>query len=121
MRYKITELLKSFSGEDIKHFRRFLHSPYFNESQKLIKLYEILIHFHPTFDSKHLTEENISTKLNPDLPFKLSTVKVLFFDLAKKAEEYFTILNFQGKHTKAQDFLRDELFGRKLFRYIEQS
>ncbi|MEO8665538.1 MAG: hypothetical protein ABI462_08565 [Ignavibacteria bacterium] len=121
MKYKITELLKTFSQEDIKNFRTFLLSPYFNESPKLSKLYEALIQHHPLFDSRQLTEENLSHKLNPKLTFKLSTMKVLFFDLAKKAEEYLKILNFQNRHVEGDDFLRNELFKRGQHKFIDQN
>lgn len=117
--YKAIELLTAFTGEDIKRFRDFLNSPFFNKSGKLVKFYEALIPFHPGFDSKFLSEEKLLRKVNPDLPFNKSTILNLFSDLAKAAEKYFIQINLQMNETESLDFLRDELFKRRLTKYVE--
>ncbi|MDQ3022559.1 MAG: hypothetical protein M3R36_18635 [Bacteroidota bacterium] len=118
MKYKIIDILKTFTPKDVKSFNQFLHSPYFNESQKIRNLYKILLRYYPGFNSKFLTEENLSKELNPDLAFNKSTFKSLLFEIANLAEDYLKILNFKNRGIESQDFLRDELFKRRLYKHF---
>src|SRR5262245_59066645 len=106
MKYKIFEILKTFSKKDVKSFEQFLNSPFFNDSEKIKRLYKILIKYYPEFDSKHLTEENLNSELNPGLAFNKSTFKSLLFEIANLAEKYFMIINFLNRKIRANDFLR---------------
>lgn len=119
MNNKAIDILKTFTKEDLKKFKDFLRSPFFNRSTKLVKFYNSLIAFHPEYNSKFLNEEKLLKKVNPDLPFNKSTILNLFSDLAKAAEKYFIQLNIQMNETGALDFLRDELFQRRLNKYVE--
>ncbi|MBK8551047.1 MAG: hypothetical protein IPL53_08325 [Ignavibacteria bacterium] len=121
MKYKIIEILKTFSPQEIKSFERFLDSPYFNESLKIRKFYKILERYHPHFDSPDLTEEDLSRELNPDLKFNKATFKSLFFEIGALAEKFLTIENLKGKEFLANDFLRDEFFKRKLPKFFKQN
>ncbi|MEO8210131.1 MAG: hypothetical protein ABI840_06190 [bacterium] len=116
---RIVNILKTFSKLDIKRFRNFLNSPFFNRSEKLVKFYEALIVFYPLFDSKFLNEKRLIKKISPDLVFNKSTVLNLFSDLGEAAEKYFMHINFQKKEIESKDFLRDELIKRKLNRSLE--
>jgi len=111
--YKAIDILRTFTKEDLKRFKDFLRSPFFNKSGKLAKFYDSLIVFYPEFNSKFLKEEKLLKRVNPDLPFNKSTMLNLFSDLAKAAEKYFIQLGIQKNETESLDFLRDELFKRK--------
>ncbi|MEO6694024.1 MAG: hypothetical protein ABIY50_09665, partial [Ignavibacteria bacterium] len=67
MRHKVLDIFRTFSDHDIKAFSKYLKSPFFNESDKLSRLFNILITFHPSFNSSLLTDKNISEKLSPNL------------------------------------------------------
>ncbi len=119
MRYKVIEILKTFSEKELKQFDAFLLSPFFNESQKLRRFYTALLRYYPDFDPVNMSEEKLSLEVNPNLPYNKSTIKTLFFELANSAEEFLKIINFQSKETASEDYLREELFKRKLFKLIE--
>lgn len=121
IQHKIIEILKTFSREDIKKFRDYLNSPFFNKSEKILKLFETLITYHPDFNSRNLTEELIFKKVNPGQSFNISTLRNLLFDLANAADNYLAVLNFSGREIEKSDFLRDELFQRKLSKQLESS
>ena len=121
MSYKIIELLKTFTKPEIKSFERFLISPYFNESQKILKLYRLLIKHYPHFDSELLNEENLSMEINPNLKFKKSTFKSLLFDLSSLAEKYLIIEKLNEKSFYAGDFLREQFLKRNLPKYLKQN
>jgi hypothetical protein len=86
--YKIIEILKTFSKQEIKSFERFLDSRYFNESEKIRKLYRLLVNHYPLFVSVRLNEENLSRELNPNLNFNKSTFKSLLSDLSTLSERF---------------------------------
>ncbi|MBK8552581.1 MAG: hypothetical protein IPL53_16540 [Ignavibacteria bacterium] len=118
-KYKIIELLRTFSKNDIKRFNEFLNSPFFNNSEKLIKTYKSLIAFYPEFNSVKLTEERIFSGVSPGSPFKKPTLLNLFSDLFTAAERYLAIINFEEKNFEKNDFLREELLKRNLSSILE--
>lgn len=119
MKHKVLEVLKTFSNDEIKQFNLFLKSPYCNESKRVLKLYNSLIQFYPNFNSNFLTDQNISKIISPSLVYNSSTMKVIFSKLLKAAETFLMFTNIQGKKLEANDFLRSELFKRKLFNLVE--
>lgn len=121
MRYKVIEILKTFSEKELKEFNTFLASPFFNESRKLKCLFTELIEFYPGFDPEEMSEEKLSRKISPELEYNKSTMKTLFFELANSAEEFLKISNFRSKQLKTEDYLREEYFKRKLYKYVEQN
>ena len=116
---KIIEILATFSKEDVKRFREYLNSPFFNKSEKLIRLYEALIIFHPHFNSRNFTEINIFNNLNPGMKFNISTFRNLLSDLSFAAENYLSIVNFNEKYFEKKDCLRNEQFKRNLSGHLD--
>ncbi|MEO8210704.1 MAG: hypothetical protein ABI840_09080 [bacterium] len=121
MRHKALDIFRTFSENDVKAFSKFLKSPFFNESEKLYKLYDILISFYPSFNSDLLTDKLISERLSPNLAYKQSTIKVLFSDLYNCSLNYLTVKNLMSNQFESQDMLRNELFSRNLFRSVEEN
>ncbi len=121
MKYKIIEILKTFSKQEIRNFDLFLQSPYFNESVKIKNLYNILIKYHPNFDSKNLSEENLYRELNPRLTFNKSTFKSLFFEMSSLAEKFLIIEDTMGNRIACDEGLRNQFMLRKLPKYLKQN
>ncbi|MEZ4689597.1 MAG: hypothetical protein R3A12_05205 [Ignavibacteria bacterium] len=117
--HRIIDILKTFSKKDIKRFKEYLSSPFFNKSNKIIKFYDCLISFHPDFKSKNLTKENLYSKTGNYSVYNKSTIDNLLSDLSYLAENYLMYINFQSKEVKSKDFLIDELFKRNLDKLIE--
>ena len=121
IKHRIIDILKTFSIKDIKNFRDYLNSPFFNKSKKIVKVYEILIKFFPDFNSQLLTKELIYSKSESKKSFNKSTYDNMMADLFHHAENYLMYINFQKKEIKAKDFLLDELFKRNLDNLIESN
>ena len=121
MNYKIIEILKTFSKQEIKSFERFLDSRYFNESEKIRKLYRLLVNHYPLFDSGRLNEENLSRELNPNLNFNKLTFKSLLSELSSLAERFLIIEKLNEKSFYAGDFLREQFLKRNLPKYLKQN
>ena len=68
--HDLIKLLKTFSGEEVKDFRNFLKSPFFNKSSKLLKLYNEIIKHHPDFGNKNFTKENLHKRVTRTVEYK---------------------------------------------------
>ena len=119
--YTSIKILKTFSKEDVKKFRDFLHSPFFNKSEKLISFYEALIFYYPDFDSRFLSEEKLLKKISPGLKFNKSTILNLFADLTSALKNYFLHINISQSPIESMDFIRNEFFRRNLLKEIESN
>lgn len=62
---KLFRYLGNLSSKELRLFRRFLVSPWFNTNEKLVTLFDWLRPSHPSFDSSKLTKENIFAVLYP--------------------------------------------------------
>ncbi|MBC8047266.1 MAG: hypothetical protein H7Y00_10750 [Fimbriimonadaceae bacterium] len=56
---RLIQLLNSFSAKEIKLFADFIHSPYFNKNEKVMKLADVIIKYYPAFEKKLPTEEKL--------------------------------------------------------------
>lgn len=118
LKHRIIEILSTFSRNDIKRFREYLCSPFFNKSKKLLTLFETLITFYPDFSSANFTAEKIFKKVNPGLPFNNSTFRNLLFDLSNAADNYMSVKCFSEREFEKMDCLREEQFKRNLSKQL---
>ena len=121
MKYKIIDILRTFSDKEPRQFESFLMSPYHNDSKKIIRLYKALMKFYPEFEAIKMNEEKISHEVNPDLPYNKSTFKTMMFELANCADEFLKISIYKTKKATSEDYLREEYFKRKLFKLENQN
>ena len=63
---KLIQLVKTFSKTEFNDFGKFVKSPFFNESQKLILLYELLKENYPVFNSGLFNNRKIFELLYPE-------------------------------------------------------
>ncbi|MFA5404229.1 MAG: hypothetical protein WC358_04790 [Ignavibacteria bacterium] len=110
----VIDILKSFSSEEIKQFRRFLSSPYFVRSETVVSLFNLLIKYYPNFNSKKLTKEYLSTNIFASEKYNDSTVRNALSDLQDTCELFMTHENFRKSATFSFDFLLKELRDKKL-------
>src|SRR6266498_6166418 len=88
MRHTIIEILTTFTSSEIKGFRKFLHSPYFNTSKKLVELNDALTKFYPEFKNKNLSKERIYVKLHSKSRYNPFYMNVLLSKLEHLAEKF---------------------------------
>lgn len=110
----VIDVLKSFTNEEIKQFRRFIASQYFVRSDTVISIFEQLIKYHPNFNNKKLTKELISNKVFKTDIYNDSTMRNALSDLLEACELFFMQENFRKSATFSFDFLLKELSGKKL-------
>lgn len=108
----VFRVLSSFSREEMKKFRGFLESPYFNKSKKLVEFYNLVKKYYPLFTDIRLEKEAIAKKLYAGEEYRDSTIRNLFSDLHAKAIEFLTYENFNRSKTDKYKYLLNEI-GRK--------
>lgn len=111
---KFYNLISGFSRFDLKRFKDFIESPFFNKSKKVIKLYNYIIKYYPTFNSNELSERNIHAKLFERTIYNSSTIRHLFTDLIKLGEKFLMQINLSQKIFESGDLLIEELSLRGL-------
>lgn len=107
--HKVIDLLRSFSKEEINKFKKFIHSPYFNRSRKVIALFNELIKFYPEFKSKKLTNKNLYQNLVPERTFNDSTFRSLCFDLQNLIFTFLSSEHLKDNEFRSANFLLYEL------------
>ncbi len=118
---KLFQLLQTLNIYELNRFGKFLHSPYFNEDERLIKLFEILSpHFkeqtHDTLRQKKIWKEVYADKKFEQLKFAR-----LFSDLLKKLEEFLVIDKLKQNESRRQRNLLSHLTEKKLGRHYPES
>jgi hypothetical protein len=85
---KLIEILKTFDNNEIKRFKDFICSPYFNTSTAVQKLYNILKPYHPEYPPEKITKEKIFGKLYPGKPYNEQVMKNLTSEFIRLSKEF---------------------------------
>lgn len=66
LRSKLIDRLQLLKQDELRDFSKFLHSPYYNNSEKVIRLYDYLKMYYPAFESPDLEREQIAGQIFPE-------------------------------------------------------
>jgi hypothetical protein len=116
----IIKLLKTFSNKEMKEFREFLESPFFNKRKAVVKLFEVLNQAHPEFEAEILSKEIVFSKLFPDKKFNDSTLRVLTHYLYELTEKYLAYSRFGKEKFEYAFHLNKELLERNQYKLSEK-
>lgn len=113
---KIVSVLRSFSQQEVKKFRDFVKSPYYNKNKNVIQLNEALLKFYPEFSSDKLTEEHLYILVFGKEKFDYFKIKNISSDLYNLVLEFLKI-----QPDRATSFYKDynlliQVRTRKLFK-----
>lgn len=119
---RFIDILSTFSEKELKRFRDYIRSPFFNKNGNVIRLYELIRKFHPDFDSHSCDKEKLFSKLYPGKKFNDTVIRILLADLGKLAEDFIGTVNIennkyvQKRHTLKELQLRriDNVFKKVL-------
>ncbi len=87
---KLTEILSSFSKDEMKRFKKFVESPYYNGSENVRRFFREVEGFYPKFTNKNYTLRNIHSKLFPAKNYHDGVIRNLASDLYKLACDFLT-------------------------------
>ena len=117
---RLVELLKTFSDAEIKKFGDFVRSPYFNKSDRVIKLYDQLKKYHPNYSSPLISKEKIYGRLFPGKKYHDSTLRVVIHLLGEIAEKFITQKRFESNEPEYNFIKAVDLIARKQYRLSEK-
>ncbi len=121
---ELIPLFKSFSEEEVRKFRSFVSSPYFNKNKKAVTLYDELIKSYPEFDSPEdsgLNREKLFSRLYPNSAFKDSTLRSLSFRLLQLAEKFLVMEKYEKDSFASSVCLLEDLNFRGLEKLAKRS
>ncbi len=110
---KIISLLKTFSLQEINKFGDFVHSPFFNKSLNVTKLFDALKEYFPEFNSEMLAREIIYDKLYPGKKYNDERMRNLSSDLLNLGKGFLTQSKFLSDSFFPNKFLLDGLREKK--------
>lgn len=117
----LTEILKTFSRQEIKEFSLFIQSPFFNTNQSVMKLYEQLSKLYPEFDAELTDKKIIFKKAFGKIDYNDSFMRMTVFRLTELAKEYLIFSNLQANSLFKNTILLDELNNRELDNLLNKS
>lgn len=114
---KLINLLNTFSPAEIKKFRDFTASPYFNKNKNVIRLCDEVIKFYPGFVSDKLNEEYLYSRVFGNEKYDYFKLKNIISDLYSLGLEF--LKQQSNVYTSfAPDFnMITQLRSRKLWKY----
>lgn len=112
MKNQFIDILRTLDKDEVKNLLLFVDSPYFNKSERLIKLFRELVKIHP--DYNNITSEEIHKRVFPHLEYNDSTMRRLFSDCDKVLKEFLKYVNYEKNAFRVNEIYRDELSGRAL-------
>ncbi|MBX7045825.1 MAG: hypothetical protein K1X86_08300 [Ignavibacteria bacterium] len=107
-------LLKSFTKEEFKEFRKFVHSPLHNNRSEVTDFFEVIKKFYPKFSHVKFSKENIFAELYPRKKYKDDVIRRLTSNLFKAAEEYCAYKNFKSDRFDFEKNLLEYLFHKRI-------
>lgn len=113
----IYTVLNSFSAKELRSFRKFLKSPYFNKSQKVLKLLDILLKSGEQEQNPEY-RRMIFERIYPGKTYIDSTLRNLFAGLNNQLNEFMMLENFRNSGLGKQKYLSAERLKKNLKEYI---
>lgn len=120
---KLAEILKTFDKTEVKKFRRFISSAYFNTNESVIKLFRLISSMlqGDQFDMSKLVPEELFRKIYSGRKYDEKTFRYLLSTLYTLLEKYLAISLFEKSGTEMQKYVVDDLTERRLFRLAEKN
>lgn len=117
---KLIKLLQSFTEKELKEFRKFIDSPFFNkEGSYLLRFFDEVKKGYPEFTSAGLAKEILFKKLYPEKQYNDATMRKLSSGVMKLAEEYLRFLAFDENKNIADVLYVKKLREKRLDKFFE--
>lgn len=94
------------SKDEMREFGKFVHSPFHNNRTDVSTYFDELKKFHPKFDGKDFSKENIFSTLYPKKKYKDDVIRRLNSNLFKLGEEFAVYKNIKlDKYNQEKNLL----------------
>jgi len=105
---KIIEVMKALPEQKLIRLRAFLSSPYFNTNESLLKLYDFLYQFAPTFSGEELTYQRAYDYIYPGKDYNVNGLNLLRHKFHKTLQLFLLHDSFQE-----DSFFKDSILIRE--------
>ena len=99
---KIVALLSSFQPAEMRDFRDFVDSPYFNRKEELRQLLDALNETALAQEGNPVSKEAVYARLYPDAPYDDKHFRYLTSDLAKLAERFLVLQQYEADDSRRE-------------------
>ncbi len=121
---KLIKLLATFEPSELRRFKAFVVSPYFNKNTKIQKLYDFILSFSPDFNSDGLCSENAFEYIFEGEEFKEQAVTRLNSRLYKLACRFISIESEKEREIHSElrfsNFMAKRGLLQESMQYIQQ-
>lgn len=117
---KLIPLLQSLDKEEFKSFGRFVKSKVYNPNKNLIKLYEELKKYYPSFKPKNVEQEKVYSRIFPGKPFHIGIMRNLISDMMQLVKDFFVYMEFTKDSFRQKKYLLSELNRKDLYKFFEK-
>ncbi|MBE2226727.1 MAG: hypothetical protein IAE93_05275 [Ignavibacteria bacterium] len=100
-----TEILKTFSKEELSRFKDFTASPYHNKNSNVTKLCSALLKHAPAFPHEKVTREELWKKIFPAKKYNYGIMKNLMHGLSNLARSFIAFEKFANNELYYNRFL----------------
>ncbi|CAN5472066.1 hypothetical protein BH10BAC5_BH10BAC5_12540 [soil metagenome] len=115
------QILKSLSLKELKRFRDFIKSPYFNTTTALEKIFEVVLESRPNYDLDSLKYENISKVIFPTGEYKEKRIRNLYSEFGNLLRKFLGYEEMQSyKNYELDILIADAMTRKNLFEIAEK-
>ena len=91
--FQLIKILKTFSKDEMKSFRKFVNSPFFNTSKSTVQLFSALNDFYPNFSSEKMNRQGLFSRVYGNRKYSAVLFNKLASNLIKLSLEFIRITN----------------------------
>jgi hypothetical protein len=117
---KAIELISTFSKTEFNDFGSFVSSPYFNRESVMVKFYDVLKKYYPSFDNRNFTKEKVFTKLYPGKKYNDGVMRNILSSMLELAETFLGVEQLVNDKVQFNFVLMKELSERKQLKLFER-
>lgn len=111
---KLVSLLRTFSKNEAGKLKEYIHSEYYNKNKHVTRLCNLLLQYHPEFNSPKLEEEKVYQKMFPGEKYDYFKLKNIISDLFGLALEFLKLSLAEQRDIDNEIILLNMLHDRKL-------
>ena len=116
---KLIAILKTFSSKELREFKDFVSSPFYNKNEELVHFYIYLKKSAPEFSFKKVERENAYASIFPGKKYDEKHLNYLMSFLLKLTEKYIGLKKYENKGILADYHILEACVERDLQKHYQ--
>lgn len=112
---KLIQLLQGIQHEELRWLAKWVKSPYYNSDQSVIRLFEYMRKYAPTYTSRKLSKSVVFAEIFPNESYNDRRLRVVMFRLCDLIEGFMVAQRLKREPFTYQQHLHAELGERNLY------